>query len=276
MILYCEIIQTAPDYIWQGLFRVLLIGVSTIVVAFVTSWIFKRKDEVTRVEGVLLEKKLEIYRLLSDKLFDFEELHQFNDAEVAHAKRQIEECGLEMPQFYHVPSFMNAGADKIYEKLMEFDRLATENKMYYDDYTAWPIFVLQNYNGLLIRFHAMFRDGITGEGFEMTDKVKKVEDDMFRAIGLVFCEEWGERVEKVLASLQDSVNNLSLKHRKKPKYDYHTMQDPNGPMMRELQESKLMKERDKITQLITSYVALGLIAAGMTEKDLRKMKSHLK
>jgi hypothetical protein len=37
-----------------------------------------------------------------------------------------------------------------------------------------------------------------------------------------------------------------------------------------------MKERDKITQLITSYVALGLIAAGMTEKDLRKMKSHLK
>ena len=272
MILYCEIIQSAPDYIWQGLFRVLLIGISTLVVAFVTSWIFKRKDEVTRVEGVLLEKKLEIYRQLSDKLFDFEELHQFNDAEVALAKHQVEECGLEMPKFYHIPSFMTVCAEKIYEKLMDFDRFTTENKMYYDDYTAWPIFVLQNYNGLLIRFHAMFRDGITEMGFEMTDKVKEVEDDMFRAIGLVFCEEWGERVENVLSSLQDSVNNLSLKHRKKPMYDYHTMQDSNGPMMRELQKSKLMKERDKITHLITSYVALGLIAAGMQENDIKRMK----
>lgn len=271
MMLYCEIIQSTPDYIWQGLFRVLLLSISTIVVAFVTSWIFKRKDEVTRVEGVLLEKKLEIYRLLSDKLFEFEELHQFNDAEVALAKHQIDKCGIEMPKFYHVPSFMTAGADKIYEKLMEYDRFATENKMYYDDYTACPIFVLQNYNGLLIRFHAMFHDGITGDGFEMTDKVKKVEDDMFRAIGLVLCVEWGDRVEKVLSSMQDSVNNLSLKHRKKPKYDYHTMQDPNGPMMRELQDSKLMKERDKIMQLITSYIALGLIAAGVKEKDIKRM-----
>lgn len=71
----CDILHMTPDYIWQGLFHVLILGVSTLVVAIVTSWVFKRKDEVTRVEGVLLEKKLDIYRLLSIKLLAFESLH---------------------------------------------------------------------------------------------------------------------------------------------------------------------------------------------------------
>ncbi len=267
-----DIIHMTPDYIWQGLFHVLVLGVSTLVVAIVTSWVFKRKDEVTRVEGVLLEKKLDLYRQLSDKLLAFESLHQFSEAEIAMAKHLIGESGLEMPKFYHAPSFMVEGADKMYDQLMEFDKFATENKMYYDDYTAWPIFVFLNYKNLFVRFHAMFRDEIFGMGYKMTDKVKTVEGDMFRAIGLIVCAEWGERVEDVLQSLQESVNNLSLKHRKKPLYDYQTIQDPNGPMMQSFQNSELIKNNDKITHLITSYVALGLVAAGMKEKDLRKLR----
>lgn len=272
MIMACEVFVSIPEYIWHGLFQIAVLGLSALIVAWATSWIFKRKDEITRVEGVLLEKKLDIYRLLSNKLFAFEELHQLNEREMALAKRQLEECGITIPPFNHVPSFMVDGADNIYNKLMEFDQLATMNKIYFDDYTAWPIFVLQNYNGLLIRFHAMYRDGITGEGFKITDEVKKVEADMFRAIGLLFCEEWGHRVEDVLNALQTSINNLTLNHRKKPVYDYQTMQDSNGPMMQELQKSILMKEREKIIMLITSYVALGLIAAGFKEKELKKRK----
>lgn len=268
----CNIILTIPDYIGQGLFHVLALGVSTLVVAIVTSWVFKRKDEVTRVEGVLLEKKLDLYRQLSDKLLAFEALHQFSEAEIAMGKHFIEESGLQMPKFYHAPSFMVEGADKMYDQLMEFDKYATENKMYYDDYTAWPIFVFLNYKNLFVRFHAMYRDEIIGMGCKMTDKVKAVEDDMFRTIGLIVCAEWGERVEDVLQSLQESVNNLSLKHRKKPLYDYKTMQDPNGPMMQAFQNSELIKNKDKVMLLITSYVVLGLVAAGMKEKDLKKFK----
>ena len=136
-----EIMQSAPDYVREGLFHVLVLGISTIVVAIVTSWIFKRKDELTRVEGVLLEKKLDIYRQISDRLLAFENLHQLNEKEIAMAKHLIEESGLQMPNFYHIPSFMVDGVDKMYDQLMEFDKFVTENRMYYDDYTAWPIFV---------------------------------------------------------------------------------------------------------------------------------------
>lgn len=261
-----------PDYIWQGLFHVVVLGVSTLVVAIVTSWVFKRKDEVTRVEGVLLEKKLDLYRQLSDKLLAFESLHQFSEEEIAMGQNLIKECGLQMPTFFHAPSFMVEGADKMYDQLMDFDKFATENKMYYDDYTAWPIFVFLNYKNLFVRFHAMYRDEIIGMGYKMTDKVKAVEADMFRTIGLIVCVEWGDMVEKVLQSLQKSVNNLSLKHRKKPLYDYHTMQYPDSPMMQAFQNLNLVKNNEKIMRLITSYVALGLVAAGMKEKDLKEFR----
>lgn len=266
MMICIEIMQSAPDYVREGLFHVLVLGISTIVVAIVTSWIFKRKDELTRVEGVLLEKKLDIYRQISDRLLAFENLHQLNEKEIAMAKHLIEESGLQMPNFYHIPSFMVDGVDKMYDQLMEFDKFVTENRMYYDDYTAWPIFVLQNYNMFFVRFHAMFRDAITAEGCKMTDNVQKVEADMFRAIGLLICQEWGLKIEKVCEALQTSVNNLTLSHRKKPLYDYHTLQDPNGPMMQEIKDSILMLEREKFMLLITSYVAIGLIAAGKKPK----------
>lgn len=264
-------IANIPDYIWQELFHVIILAVSALIVAFATSWIFKRKDEVTRVEGVLLEKKLEVYRQLSDRLLNFEELHQLSMSEAELAIKQLEENDLAIPQFLHIPSFMLSGVDNMYEQLMAFDRFATENKIYYDDYTAWPIFVFQNYNTIFIRFHAMYRDGIVGVGFAMTEEVKRVEDEMFIALGLLICTEWVQRVENLISSLQTSVNNLNLSHRKVPVYNYQMMTDPNGPMMSELKTSILMQERDKIMNLITSYVALGLIAAGVKGKDIKRM-----
>ena len=48
-----------PLFLWQGLTNLLSLLIAGLVIAFVTTFYLKRKDESTRVAGVILEKRVE-------------------------------------------------------------------------------------------------------------------------------------------------------------------------------------------------------------------------
>jgi len=47
-----------PVFLWQGLITSIAILIAGLAVAFVTTFYLKRKDESTRVAGVILEKRV--------------------------------------------------------------------------------------------------------------------------------------------------------------------------------------------------------------------------
>lgn len=53
-----DLFLTLPEFIWSGIFNVLSTLIVGLIIVFVTTFYLKRKDEITRVSGVILEKKV--------------------------------------------------------------------------------------------------------------------------------------------------------------------------------------------------------------------------
>jgi hypothetical protein len=46
-----------PQFMWEGIFNVIITLGAGLIIAFVTTFYLKKKDEITRVSGVILEKR---------------------------------------------------------------------------------------------------------------------------------------------------------------------------------------------------------------------------
>ena len=118
----------------------------------------------------------------------------------------------------------------------------------------------------------MFVQTLQDEGIKITDGVKRVEDQMSLALGLLLCYEIGDRVEKFQNALQNSVNNLTLRHRQLPRYDAKMFLDQEGPIMKELNSTLILQEREKIHKLVMSFVAIAMVGDSVKEKGGTKGK----
>ena len=64
-------------------------------------------------------------------------------------------------------------------------------------------------------------------------------------------------------ALRVSMSHLQLGHREKPDYSYDFYQSENGYLMTRMRDSKAIVICDKMKDLITDFVALGMIAGGL-------------
>ena len=53
-----ELFLSLPEFVWSGIFNVISTLIVGLIIAFVTTFYLKRKDEITRVAGVILEKRV--------------------------------------------------------------------------------------------------------------------------------------------------------------------------------------------------------------------------
>jgi hypothetical protein len=61
-------------------------------------------------------------------------------------------------------------------------------------------------------------------------------------------------------SVQQSINNLSIKHRKNPVYTDVFFNAPEGKIMKQLKNAIVLKEKEKITKYVTTCISMALIA----------------
>lgn len=73
-----------PQFMWEGIFNIIITMGAGLIIAFVTTFYLKKKDEITRVAGVILEKRVnseqEILDFLEDLAFH-KELHNGKEKE---------------------------------------------------------------------------------------------------------------------------------------------------------------------------------------------------
>jgi hypothetical protein len=58
--------------------------------------------------------------------------------------------------------------------------------------------------------------------------------------------------------MKRSFLNWNFNHRKQIEYNYDFFNSPDGPILGEMMDTKILKEREKITAVVTSAVALGM------------------
>ena len=64
-------------------------------------------------------------------------------------------------------------------------------------------------------------------------------------------------------AIRVSISHLPLSHREKPDYSYDFYRSENGYLMTRMRDSKAIVMCDKMKDLITDFVALGMIAGGL-------------
>jgi len=189
------------------------------------------------------------------------QLTSLNYTEVAPILKIIKEKGFPISEErnYQLPEiFLNSG--KFCKTVLELDEYIAENRLFFDEAVFQQLLIFQNYIIVYNRFHVIYTEGIQIGTTEVDNKiVNKVENGMFIALGIILSDDFLKQTTDLLSSLRYSINNISLKRRKVPNYSYEYFNDENSFLMQRLKDTAIIKEREKITMMISDFCALAVI-----------------
>jgi len=144
-----------PQFMWEGIFNIIITLGAGLIIAFVTTFYLKKKDEITRVAGVILEKRVnseqEILDFLEDLAFH-KELHNGKEKEWLALLKEYE---LTLPHEPHLQySDVFSSVDKFREFFRGFERIITTNKLWMGKKVRFHLALMQGYfswiNALLL------------------------------------------------------------------------------------------------------------------------------
>jgi hypothetical protein len=144
-----------PQFMWEGIFNIIISLGAGLIIAFVTTFYLKRKDEVTRVEGVILEKRVnsmqEILNYL-EKLSFHRELHNGRETEWYILLSSFE---LSLPNGPHLQySDIFSNLEEFREFFKGFEGIIAKNKLWMDEKVRFHLALMQGYfswiNALLV------------------------------------------------------------------------------------------------------------------------------
>jgi len=252
-----QLINSLPEYIGQGIFGIIITVIAGTILGIITSGYFYRKDELTRIEGLLLEKKILLYKDIFGRVESLNNLVKYEPINCNVALEMMKNCNIELPQSLHCPKVFE-DADEMRKTFLEIDKFATENKLFYDNDVAYAMFIFQNYLLCFIRFQVMFREQIEHHGKSMNKDICAVEHQLMLSLGFMLKDDLFLQTQKVSFVIRNSINNLSFSHRIAPTYRYEDFNNSESSILKELSQTKVIAEKEKITNLITNFVSIGL------------------
>ncbi|WP_321436590.1 hypothetical protein [uncultured Bacteroides sp.] len=261
-----NILNECPSYIGEGMIELIMTVVGGLILGYFTSSYMAKINEINRVEGLLLEKKMPIYKGIFGRLEDLNEMVIVPRGISADAIKVLNDCGykeLDCKKKYQLSKGFDQ-PDILCESYLSLDKYISENKLYFDDITNYPILVFQNYFSLFNRFDVMFKEQVQRYGINLQKaEIQNVRRQMFVALGIVLKDDFHKQIQNLQDIIHQSMNNLTMKHRSDPDYSYEFFSAENGYMMQKLMETRAMKDREKINKVITTYIALVLLVGGI-------------
>jgi len=255
-----EAINQCPEYIGKGIVQLFILTLGGVFVAWITTRLFGRKSEINAVEGALLKRKMDIYEELSGKLEALKAVVAIPEDVHEAAKKMLREEGI-------VYNPINSGQvlsifdspQKLTETFLELDKYIASKKLYYDNDVMIQTLRFQNYFAVFRRLLVMFEQEFVNARISLEEKeVVAAERLLTVELGMVLQDELVEQIDKVIATMRKSFLNLNFNHREQMEYNYDFFNSPDGPIMGELMDTKILKERENITTVVTKAVALGM------------------
>lgn len=258
-----DILKVYPTYIIEGCMELLIMIVGGVIVGYITSKYLYRINELNKVEGWLLEKRIPIYEELYKRTAQMAELYMVSPEVYAHVSALIEEHGITLGENARQVSHLFMDPDKLTETFLDFDKYAGQNRLMFDTEVAKEVLVLTNYFGLLRRMLVMYDEQMIDMKISDNPKVKAVRGHLVIALGMCLSDELLDYAMSLQNVIRVSISHLQLSHRDKPDYSYDFYSDENGYMMSRLGSSKAISMNEQMKELITAFVALGMIAGGV-------------
>lgn len=258
-----DVLNTLPSYIGEGIMELLIMITGGLILGYITSKYLYKINELNRVEGWLLEKRIPIYEELFKYTEQMMELCMITPAQFAIVVPVLEKYNLKLDETAKQVSNLFMDPDKLTASFLEFDKFAAQNRLFFDTQVAREVLVLQNYYAIFRRMLVLFDEQMIDLKIDQKDKVKAVRGHLIVTIGVYLSNEFLQNVEKLQNAIRVSMNHLELSHRTKPDYSYDFYQSENGFMMTRLKDSKALQNNIALIEVITEYIAMGMIAGGI-------------
>ena len=263
-----DAINQCPEYIGKGIMQLLILTLGGVIVAWITTMVFGRKSEINVVEGTLLKRKMDIYEELCGKLESLKAAVAVPDniSEAAIKLLKEEELKFNPINSKQVLSIFDSPR-QLTEAFLEIDKYIASKKLYYDNDVMIQTIRFQNYFAVFRRLLVMFEQAIINEGLSLDEKdVVAAERIMTLAIGIALQDELIDQMDKVNETMKKSFMNLNFNHREQIKYSYDFFNSPEGPIMGELKDTKILLQREKISRIVMKSIAIAIAAKADKKK----------
>lgn len=254
-----EFINSLPDYFGKGLLQLLIITAGGLIVGWITSTIFARKNEINAVEGTLLKRKLDIYEELNKRV-EFLRSMEIIPAEVVQAAvtllkdAQVDVCFSESNRFFKLFIY----PDVLKEEFLQLDEFISTKRIYFDDKVLLQAVRFSNYFAVLRRLQVMYEGHFVDAKISLeASEVKRCEQLLVVQLGLVFQDEFNKQIDKLVGQIKDSIQNLSFAHRSETDHTYDYYNSLEGPVMSELKNTILLSKCEEISEIVANTIAAG-------------------
>lgn len=231
-----------PQFMWEGIFNIIISLGAGLIIAFVTTFYLKRKDEVTRVEGVILEKRVNSMQEILDyleRLSFHRELHNGKEREWYIL---LSNFGLSLPNGPHLQySDIFSSVEKFREFFKGFEGIIAKNKLWMDEKVRFHLALMQEYfswiNALLI---AITRIPLPEDVKLSKEDIDKLSNVILLQVGITLDAEINGLLAHLETLMVESIYKLDLRRPKKS-------MTRNGMLNTDM--LKILKELDKRTLL---------------------------
>lgn len=210
-------LYSVPPFIWKEIFHLITTLSVGLIIAFVATFYLRKKDERTRVAGVILEKRVnsgqEILFYL-EKLSFHMELHSEKEKELYHLLKKFD---LTLPHDHNLQySDVFSGLVKFRDFFKGFEEVISINKLWLDNKTRFHLILMQAYfsciNALLIGLN---RIPLPDDKKLTQEELNRISEIILLQVGITLDHE----IKGLLAHLEtlivDSVYKLDLNRPKK-------------------------------------------------------------
>lgn len=250
-----------PDFLWNNIFTLLTTLVCGLIVAYFTSTFLKKKEERTRVAGVILEKRIEseqeIVRFLDKQLFKME-LNQGNSSlHDRDIQQLLESFAIESPYGNRIQYAKIFTGREIFEKFFhEYEELITSNRLWMENKVRKHLLYIQLYFSCINSIPLCIKRIPLPKEYALTDEeFSEVCNQILFLYGVALDEEINGLLTKLDELVVDSVYRLDLRRPKRSVLrDRMFNPDMTKLLKKIMRETILGSEKRKFFELMMTLV----------------------
>lgn len=216
-----DFINSLPEFMWDNIFAAINTLICGLLVAFFTSTFLKKKEERTRIAGVIVEKRInseqEVLHFLEQGLFK-EEINVENSSKYDVVISDILEAyGLPDPHDGHIQYARIFKSQSAFEKFFhEFEDQIATHKLWLDTKVRTHLVFMQFYFAALNSIPLMVKRIPLPKGQELSDEeFQEVCNRVLLILGASCDGEINEFMSELDEKIVDSVYKLELSRPKK-------------------------------------------------------------
>lgn len=206
-----------PIFIWQAALNLSSLVIAGLLIAFVTTFYLKRKDESIRVAGVILEKRVNAQHETLRYMEKSSQKLEMRQPAASAMKEVMEDHGMALPYNPHIQyADVFSSVDQYRAFFKDFEELFTKHKLWLDMKVRHQMLLMQAYFSAINASLLMFNRLPLPEEIELApEEMEELSNQLLFILGAALDKEFNHLLIDLEVLMVNSIYKLNLSRPKK-------------------------------------------------------------